>query len=368
MPSLRKFLKEKLTKNSQLPVGHSPEFDTARERWQKECTQDQVLADFTKYLRNGSPNWPAPFKQSELDFLEKSFAAHARPDKTWDQDSLKAYLQTQVPEDGECQALLTASMPSLWALTVYFAQWPFNTASSPPTSLELPEFLRSLVFLSGRHNRLFHAWQNQDIDRNRKTDQPVLEYIFRALATSRSVEQPPTSPAAKSRSQTDVLDVLSVAQPVMSEGTKILTSAELTPVADRLAPPTPPDLSGLAIIDTKTKLVPLLEELVLLLDQASKFEQGSRTALVLKKKLQAGLSEIQKEDQVLYDVFSKSLDSNEWTEKGNYVDTIYDSIALLFNTFLNPQSLRTGRTVNWSSGNEEALHIFPLRSLGATVS
>ncbi|VUC34280.1 unnamed protein product [Clonostachys rosea] len=335
----------------------TPEFIAERQKWQETRTQEEILADFTKYLQNGTPSWGPAFNEKEVETLQKTFAAHANSDKSWDQQSLESYLLTQIPEGDE--TLLKSSIPVLWDLTVYFAHWPFNTAiSGPTTSLTQPGLVRAVAFLSGRHYRLFKSWRNSDIEFNRETDQPVLEYIFRALADAQ-----PTGQQSGTSSDRDVLDILSVTQPVLSESTKTLTREQLIPTATRLAPPPAPELSSLAI--PSQKLVQLLDLSIAVLHQADKFDTTSRPQSIIKD-LEAAKLEVHKGDKVAFDTYSKLLDKGEWVEKDNNVYTIYDAIAVLFNTFTNPQSLKTGETVNWSSGKKEKLYLGSLRSLGLT--
>ncbi|CAH0050367.1 unnamed protein product [Clonostachys solani] len=335
----------------------TPEFLAERQKWQETRTQDEVLADFTKYLQNGTPSWGPAFNEKEIETLQKTFAAHAKSEKSWDQQSLESYLLTQIPEGDE--TLLKSSIPALWDLTVYFAHWPFNTAfSAPTTSLTQPGLVRAVAFLSGRHYRLFKSWKNSDMEFNRKTDQPVLEYIFRALADAQ-----PAGQQSGASSDRDVLDILNVTQPVLSENTQTLTREQLTPTATRLAPPPAPELSSLAV--PAQKLVQLLDLSIAVLQQAAKFDVTSRPQSI-KEGLEAAKVEIQKGDKVTFDTYSKLLDKGEWVEKNNNVDTIYDAVAVLFNTFTNPQSLKTGETVNWSSGKKEKLYLGSLRSLGLT--
>jgi hypothetical protein len=124
----------------------------------------------------------------------------------------------------------------------------------------------------------------------------------------------------------------------------------MIPTADRLRPPTPSETSDLAILAPEETIIPLLELLILLLHDTSKFKY-STTAL--KNKLEASRMEMQKVDQVSFDLFADQLDIYT-----------YDSIALLSNTFTNPHSLRTGKAVNWSTGAEETLNIGSLHCLG----
>lgn len=42
---------------------------------------DEILADFTKYLQNGTPSWGPAFNEKEIETLQKTFAAHAKSEK-----------------------------------------------------------------------------------------------------------------------------------------------------------------------------------------------------------------------------------------------------------------------------------------------
>ncbi|CAH0057535.1 unnamed protein product [Clonostachys solani] len=350
--------------------GSAPAPKTGRTGWLETSTHDSILSDFTHFLEKGSPKGDSPiFNKKEQKTLKKIFTAHANSDNSWNQQSLESYLITQVPQDGEFKALLTASLPSLWALATYFSHWPFNTAvSTPVTNLTFPAFTRAIAFLSGRHYLMFTAWSHQDRDFNRKTDQPVLEYIFRALATPRQAEQKSSSPTeredAQALLQRDILDVLSVAQPLRDRNTKALSRTELTPAADRLSPPSPPQLSDISI-PTTSVLVPLLDLSIALLQKTSEFD-ATPFPRTLKAKLETARTELQREEEVSIDNYTRLLDSEEWAENRNSVYTLYDGIAVLFNTFPNPESLKTGKTVNWISGEEEPLYLGSLRSLGST--
>ncbi|CAH0024958.1 unnamed protein product [Clonostachys rhizophaga] len=350
--------------------GSAPASKTGRTGWLETSTHDSVLSDFTRFLEKGSPKEDSPiFNRKEQKTLKKIFTAHANSDNSWTQESLESYLITQVPQDGDFKALLTASLPSLWALTTYFSHWPFNTAASTPiTSLTFPSFTRAVAFLSGRHYLMFTAWGHQDSSFNRTTDQPVLEYIFRALATSRQTEQKSCSSTQREDAQAslrrDILDVLSVAQPLRDRNTKALNRTELTPAADRLSPPAPPQLSDITI-PTTSVLVPLLDLSIALLQKISEFD-ATPFPRTLKAKLETVQAEVQGQDDVSFDNYTKLLDSEEWAENHNSVYTLYDGIAVLFNTLPNPESLKTGRTVNWVSGEEEPLYLGSLRSLGST--
>ncbi|CAG9956632.1 unnamed protein product [Clonostachys rosea f. rosea IK726] len=350
--------------------GSAPAPRTGRTGWLENSTDDSVLSDFTHFLEKGTPKGDPPiFNKKELKTLKKIFTAHANSDNSWTQKSLESYLITQVPQDGDFKALLTTCLPSLWVLATYFSYWPFNTAvCTPITSLTFPAFTRAIAFLSGRHYLMFTAWGHQDSSFNRTTDQPVLEYIFRALATPRQGEQKFTSSTqrkdAQASLQRDILDVLSVAQPLRDRNTKALNRTELTPAADRLSPPAPPQLCDITIPATSV-LVPLLDLSIALLQQTSEFD-ATPFPRTLKAKLETARTEVQGQEKVSFDRYTKLLDSEEWAENHNSVYTLYDGIAVLFNTFPNPESLKTGKTVNWVSGEEEPLYLGSLRSLGST--
>ncbi|CAI6083890.1 unnamed protein product [Clonostachys chloroleuca] len=281
--------------------GSSPEFAEKRQKWQEACTQDSVLADFTKYLMDGTPMFGPVFNQTE-------------------------------------------AMPSLWALAVHFAIWPFNATLGHPTAgLTLFEFTHAVAFLCDRHSMMFNAWCNEDSVFNRKIDQPMLEYIFRGLATNHGLTNS-TLPkqSAQLFSQRDIIDVLSVAQPVLNCCTQTLTRNELRPIANRLAS-TPAELPDL-FVQTKM-LIPLLDLSVLLLEQASKFD-SSDCPTSLKERILTAQTELQKTEDVSFEVYRRWLDSDkqEWKKTLKGVYTIYDSIALLFNTFVNPESLISGKS------------------------
>ncbi|VUC24001.1 unnamed protein product [Clonostachys rosea] len=348
--------------------GSAPAPRTGRTGWLETSTHDSVLSDFTHFLEKGNPKGDSPiFDKKEQKTLKKIFASHADSNNSWTQKSLESYLITQVPQDGDFKTLLTVALPSLWALVTYFSHWPFNAAVSIPiTSLTFPAFTRAIAFLSGRHYLMFTAWGHRDSAFNRNTDQPVLEYIFRALATPRQ-EEHKSSPREDTRAslQRDVLDILSVAQPLRDRNTKALTRTELAPAADRLSPQAQPELSDLSI--PTSLLVPLLDLSISLLQKTSEFD-ATPFPKILKTKLENARTEVQGQDEVLFDTYTKLLDSDEWAENRNSVYTIYDAIAVLFNTFPNPESLKTGKTVNWISGEEEPLYLGSLRSLGSTWS
>ncbi|CAG9996362.1 unnamed protein product [Clonostachys byssicola] len=250
-------------------------------------------------------------------------------------------------------------MPSLWALIIYFAQWPFSPSSGVITRLTFPAFVRAISFLCGRHNRMSVNWECQDQVFNRTTDQIVLEYIFRALATTRPSEHqprsaPPPEETATLSSHRDVLEILSVSQPFPNYRTENLTRPELVPTADRLSPPTPPEPLELIIPTTGERLKEILELIILLLQHASQFENNS------------SCSESTQEE-VIFDISQECLECEDWMKKYRDINPIYDGIALLFNTFPNPESLKTGKTTNWYLGSQESLSIGSLRQLGLST-
>ncbi|KAK7212878.1 hypothetical protein V2G26_020056 [Clonostachys chloroleuca] len=252
-------------------------------------------------------------------------------------------------------------MPSLWALAVHFEIWPFNATLDHPTAgLTLFELTRAVAFLCGRHSRMFNAWCNKDGVFNRNIDQPVLEYIFRGLATNNGLTNSSLpKQSAQLFPQRDILDVLNVAQPVLNCCTETLARNELRPIANRLSS-TPAELSDLFV--QTTILMPLLELSVLLLKQASKFDPTSYPRS-LKERIITAQTGLLKTEEVSFEVYSRWLDSDkqEWKKTLNGVGTIYDCIALLFNTFVNPESLISGKSQHWLSEEERTLHVKCMR-------
>ncbi|CAH0038958.1 unnamed protein product [Clonostachys rhizophaga] len=346
--------------------GSSVKFEENRQKWQEACTQDSVLADFTTYLMEGTPTLGPVFNETEVDRLQQLFSSRAGENNCWNQQALTSYLLAQIPPGEEFEACLLKAMPSLWALAVHFAIWPFNaTLDHPTTGLTLFEFIRAVAFLCGRHSMMFNAWCNKDGVFNRNIDQPMLEYIFRGLATNNGLTNSSLpKQSAQLFSQRDILDVLSVAQPVLNCCTQLLTRNELRPIANRLAS-TPAELRDL-FVQTKM-LIPLLELSVLLLEQAGKFD-SSDCPTSLKERILTAQTELQKTEDVSFEVYRRWLDSDkqEWKKTLNGVYTIYDSIALLFNTFVNPESLISGKSQYWYSGDEITLRVMSMRNVGLT--
>ncbi|VUC20915.1 unnamed protein product [Clonostachys rosea] len=347
--------------------GNTPEFKAEREIWRQTCTQETVLADFTKFLQRGNCEQYQLFRDAEWKALEKAFSDYSHSDNCWDQQSLELFFLSQIPQEEDFKILLRNCMPSLWTLMVYFAQWPFNTAFGPTTRLTFPALVRAIPFLCGRYHRIFLTWEGEDEAFNSETDQKALEHIFRALAATRPAEQqsrpaPTPQDTAKSSSQRDVLDLLSVSQPFLNENTQNLTRAQLTPIADRLLPPTPTELSELVIPAAGQRLIPILELAIPLTQHSSQFGKYPCYSYIrLRERLEAAQNELEKQEEVTFSVFQNHLDSDAWAESNFKATTLYDSIALLFNTFPNPQSLITGRSVNWFTGSEESLSPYVVR-------
>ncbi|VUC27722.1 unnamed protein product [Clonostachys rosea] len=360
MRSLRKALRELLfIQNTDNYMMDTPEFYARRKEWQETCTQYQVLTNFTTFLLNGTPRQYRAFKPWQIDNLKKAYADHTNLSNSWDQKSLESYLLTQLPQGKDFEAPLILCMPSIWALTVYFSEWPFNTTCSAPTSLTFPALVRAVAFLCGRHTRPFLVWTNDDSNFNLRTDKPVLEYIFRVLAIARPTEQQTRTPVeggARQSSQRDVLNILNAAQPMVNNSTIMISRDLLIPTADRLSPPTPPELSDLFIQHPNVALIPLLELSRLLFRQVAKFEYIDYATSPERMTLSA-IEKLRQMKEVSFDDFANLLEVNNSGQS-----YIYSGIALLFNTFPKPQSLITGKIAGWSE-KEQVLSIFSLSYL-----
>ncbi|CAH0043797.1 unnamed protein product [Clonostachys solani] len=283
--------------------------------------------------------------------------------ENWDVHSFESFLLMRMPPDVKCRAHLVAAIPSLWMLTTYFAQWPFiRSASNMPTTLTFPALVRAVAFLSGRHSTLFVNWDEEDAHVVR-TDQLVLEYIFRAFATVRSTEEetatyPPLN---------DVIDILNTVQPVEKILTPILDRAKLAPIAARISSTVAiPEVSDL-VISSSGALVPLLDLCVLLLQHAIKFDEEITTLIeyleVAQFKLRNNTAEVS------FEVFTEWLGKNP-NQHPFFDSDVYDAIALLFNTFLNLEILTDGVMTHFGSpGEKERKHmlvVFALRRPGHT--
>ncbi|VUC31903.1 unnamed protein product [Clonostachys rosea] len=344
------------------PSGTSPQFEKRREEWQKNCTQPSILRDFTEYLLHGTPLFEPTFMPWEETVLLQNFTRHANSYHRFDQDSFVSYLLTQIPGEEKFKATLVKAVPALWSLMVYFALWPFNaTMEYPARGLAFPDFIRAIAFLCGRHSTMFKTWIDRDGVFNRKTDQPMLEYIFRALATSKAQASSslPGQPA-QLFSQRDILDVLNVSQPILNCRTESLNRNQLRPLASQLSS-TPPELSHLSI--RGNMLMPILELSSLLLQQVAKFDETSWPA-ALKDRISTAQKKLRHSEQVSYELYRLWLDhsTSEWNKASLGVPTLYDSLAILFNTFVNPGSLTTGKTQHWNTGKEKTLLILSLRN------
>ncbi|VUC25157.1 unnamed protein product, partial [Clonostachys rosea] len=328
-----------------------------------------VLADFSKHLletKGGIVVSTLPNKKEGLRALEKTFRAHANSDKCWDQQSLESYFQTRIPENEENpedeanQALLKENASALWKLTTYFAQWPFNTTTpeSAPTGLTYPAFIRAVAFLSGRHLSMFECegWDAEyDFDlSNKRTDRLMVEYIFRALATSQTVtsqteeEEPSLDPPRPGETTTspyhrDLMDILHVVQPIYiiyRERTTRRGVQWMAPVADRLATPGRPVLSSLRV--SANELLPLLDLLISLLQHASEFDKEGCVDRI--DSLKKARETLESENMVPFEDFWKLFAAEDRDDTRELA--IYDALALLFTTFLHPFCLKYGELVS----------------------
>ncbi|CAG9998503.1 unnamed protein product [Clonostachys byssicola] len=338
-------------------------FLDARGKWQEACTSESILADYADYLLYGNPKYPPRFTSSEVQALKTSFLSHAKDNNYWDVHSFESFLLTRMPPEGKCRSHLVAAIPSLWMLTTHFAQWPFiRSASSIPTTLTFPALVRAVAFLSGRHSMLFVNWDYDDAHVER-TDQLVLEYIFRPFATVRSTEEE----TATCPPLNDIIDILNTVQPAEGVLTDTLNRAKLAPIAARISSKFAiPEVSDLVISSSKV-LAPLLDLCVLLLQHATKFD-GEITTLIeyleaaqFKPKNHTG--------EVSFEVFTEWLGKNP--NQHHFFDSdVYDAIALVFNTFLNPEILTDGIMTHFEvHGEKERKHmliVFALRRPGLT--
>lgn len=202
----------------------------------------------------------------------------------------------------------------------------------------------------------------------RRTDRLVLEHIFRALATDGGQETTASSSSMSSSSHSlrdDVLDTLNTVQPLLDPICTIpLNREQLDPLAIRLLAhpdaPAPAASSNLTIQTAGPNgILALLDLFILLLQHISKFDTTVVPGLLIKD-LQIARIELQKASDISFDTFIKCLGSDDDFN-------IYDSIALLFNTFPNPKSLTEGITINLHSKDGKTLLIYGLRRPGLTM-
>lgn len=299
----------------------------------------------------------------------------------WDQNSLESYLLTQIPNDEKSLALLRSCIPYLWKLVTYFSQWPFiNTAPTtdttyiPTARLRFDALVRANAFLSGRHSIMLSQYEVQSHDafvprrRTRRTDRLVLEHMFRALALDVNQTDQDAKSSSSSSSYSlydDVLDTLNTVQPNLDPcHTTSLGGEQLNILAMRLlAPPNAP-AAVMASSLTISTVVPdeifaLTDLFIFLLQHIIKFDK-SGVPEILAKQLETARTELGKVDSISFDAFIKWLGADDYCN-------LYDSVALLFNTFPNPKSLTEGIMINHFSEERENLFVFGLRRPGSSI-
>lgn len=200
----------------------------------------------------------------------------------------------------------------------------------------------------------------------RRTDRLVLEHMFRALANDAGQETTTSSSPSSHSLYDEVLDTLNTVQPLLNPWyTTPLNREQLDPLANRLLAPadTPPRvaLSRLMIPTAGSdQMFTLLDLFLLLLQHVSKFDSTAVPGLLIKD-LETARIELRKEtDGISFDSFIKWLGSDDDFN-------VYDSVALLFNTFPNPKSLTEGITTNHYSKDVEPLLLYGLRRPGLTI-
>ncbi|VUC28725.1 unnamed protein product [Clonostachys rosea] len=231
-----------------------------------------------------------------------------------------------------------------------------------PTTLTFPALVRAIAFLSGRHSMLFDPWDEDDAHIVR-TDQLVLEYLFRAFATVRSTEED----SATSPPLNDVLDILNTIQPVENFLTPTLDRTKLAPIAARISSKVSVSNVSDLVIRSSEVLAPLLDLCVSLLQHAHKFDEEITTLIeyieAARTKLRDNTAEVS------FEVFVELLGKNP-NQHPLFDSDVYDAIALLFNTFLNPDILTDGVMTHFGlRGEKERKHIlvvFALRRPGLT--
>ncbi|CAG9975649.1 unnamed protein product [Clonostachys byssicola] len=309
----------------------SPVFQESRRNWLRNISKESICAEYTDFILNGRPRYGSTLSKSECEALKKAFASHANADNLWDIQSLQACFAARIPHDENFKKLLENCASSLWTLTTYFTQWPFNDALSKtpkPTTLTYESCVRAIAFLCGRQNSMLwpkHLTRNESA----RTHILALEHIFRALAITPEIAQQASDSSceddsALSPQQREVFDVLYTIQPSLSRSTKRLKE-ELIPTARWLSPSQRPELSTLSI-PTMT-LIPLLDFVTPLLEHTH-----LPCGKVLPQRFKVLRSKLQNLEEVSFSDFTK------WS--GN--DTMYNfytSIAILFSTVLYSESL-----------------------------
>ncbi|CAH0050714.1 unnamed protein product [Clonostachys solani] len=249
----------------------------------------------------------------------------------WDLQSLQACFTARIPQDEKFKKLLESCAPSLWTLTTYFAQWPFNDAFSKtpePTTLTYQSFVRAIAFLCGRQTSMI--WPTQLVENEPEpTNLVALEHIFRALAVTTEMTKQASDSSCEDDSvlspqQREIFDVLYTVQPTVSWFTERLEPEELIPTARWLSPSHRPELSTLSI--STTTLIPLFDFITPLLEHTQ-----SRCGEVLTKRFKVVRSKVQNLEEVSFSDFI------EWSGDDSRYN-FYDSVAILFGTVLYPES------------------------------
>jgi hypothetical protein len=163
----------------------------------------------------------------------------------------------------------------------------------------------------------------------------------------------------------DIIDILNTVQPVEGILTDTLDRAKLAPIAARISSKVAiPEVSDF-VISSSGVLVPLLDVCVLLLQHAIRFD-GEITTLI--EYLEAAQFKLRNNTgEISFEVFTEWLGKNP--NQYHFFDSdVYDAIALLFNTFLNPEILTDGVMTHYGCpGEKERKHmliVFALRRPG----
>ncbi|CAH0033334.1 unnamed protein product [Clonostachys rhizophaga] len=303
----------------------SPVFHENRKEWLANVTRESILREYTEYVLHGKPGIGGVFENAERRVLKKIFATYANSDNRWDRQSLESFLITRIPQDENHVDLLRKCADFCWTLAIYLAQWPFNTTStSPPISLTFSSFARAMAFLSGGHCHM--VWPTKVTpDEPERSDLCALEYIFRALATTKVVDErsgpaPEEEATGLSRQHHDILEVLYSVQPVMNFLTWQLGPNELIPTALMLSPPPPPELSSLNV--PAGTLISLIDLLIPVLDQARENPHHQ----ILIGKLKPAYVKLQSVEAISFDDFTGWMGTR-------YELNFYTGLSVLFRIF-----------------------------------
>ncbi|CAH0021296.1 unnamed protein product [Clonostachys rhizophaga] len=310
----------------------SPAFQESRRNWLRNISKESICAEYTDFIFNGRPGCGSTLDKSECKALKETFASHANADNLWDSQSLQACFAARIPHDEKYKKLLESCASSLWTLTTYFAQWPFNDALSTtpePTTLTFESYVRAIAFLCGRQNSML--WPTHLAENGfARTHILALEHIFRALAIAPEIAKQASDSSCEDESllspqQREVFDVVYTVQPSLSGSTERLEE-ELIPTARWLSPSQRPVLSTLSI--STMVLIPLLDFITPLLEYTH-LPCGE----VLPKRFKVVSSKLQNFEEVSFSDFT------EWSGDDTMYN-FYNSIAVLFSTVLYPESLR----------------------------